>query len=274
MAAAQLKLAGLLYPCFESEAELRAKREQALRRHAAPIYDRAMLSMTPQQLAAAEANGKDPYWRFKLSGRTIEWRDLVLGMRAVKLTSVSDPVLIRADGSFLYTFTSVVDDLESQISHIIRGEDHITNSGVQVDLLEALGGSADAIRFAHLPLLTEADGGKFVQAAGCAVAAQPGAGWHRADGADQLSGAAGHLGRSGADEPGRVGGEFRVLAVFGLVGAVRYQPAAGSESAGAAWGGIRRCCGTAAGGGDGDVLARGSGQPGFARRGARGGGMW
>jgi glutamyl-tRNA synthetase len=160
LAAEQLKQSGLLYPCFESEEELRAKREQALRRHAAPIYDRAMLSLTAEQRAAAEANGKLPYWRFKLSGRTIEWRDLVLGARAVKLTSVSDPVLIRADGSFLYTFSSVVDDLESGISHVIRGEDHITNSGVQIDLLEALGASPARIRFAHLPLLTESDGSK------------------------------------------------------------------------------------------------------------------
>ncbi len=159
-AAEKLKAAGLLYPCFESEEELRAKREQALRRHAAPIYDRAMVRLTPEQRAAAEANGKTPYWRFKLSGRTIEWTDLVLGHRQVKLTAVSDPVLIRADGSFLYTFTSVVDDLETSISHIIRGEDHITNSGVQVDLMVALGAAADGIAFAHLPLLTEADGGK------------------------------------------------------------------------------------------------------------------
>jgi glutamyl-tRNA synthetase len=159
-AAERLKAAGLLYPCFESEDELRSKREQALRRHAAPIYDRAMLRLTPEQRATAEANGKTPYWRFKLSGRTIAWHDLVLGPRQVKLTAVSDPVLIRADGSFLYSFTSVVDDMETAISHIIRGEDHITNSGVQLDLLTALGGAADSIAFAHLPLLTEADGGK------------------------------------------------------------------------------------------------------------------
>ncbi len=158
-AAARLRAAGLLYPCFETEAELAAKREAARRRHAAPIYDRAMLRLTAEQRAAAEANGKVPYWRFKLSGGIREWDDLVLGRRQVKTSAISDPVLIRADGSFLYTFTSVVDDLEMGISHIIRGEDHITNTGVQLDIMAGLGGG-DAIRLAHLPLLTEADGGK------------------------------------------------------------------------------------------------------------------
>ncbi len=159
LAADRLREAGLLYPCFESEEELRAKREAALRRHAAPIYDRAMLALTPAQRATAEANGKLPYWRFKLSGRTIEWHDMVLGHRQVKLGAVSDPVLIRADGSFLYTFTSVVDDIESSISHIVRGEDHITNTGVQLDIAAALDPGL-RLSFAHLPLLTEADGGK------------------------------------------------------------------------------------------------------------------
>jgi glutamyl-tRNA synthetase len=83
----------------------------------------------------------------------------VLGQRGVKLPSLSDPVLIRADGSPLYTFTSVVDDLESKVTHIIRGEDHVTNTGVQLDIWEALGGRAEALSFAHLPLLTDADGG-------------------------------------------------------------------------------------------------------------------
>ena len=160
IAADRLREAGLLYPCFESEEELRSKREAALRRRAAPIYDRAMLSLTAAQRAAAEANGKVPYWRFKLSGTAIPWHDLVLGPRQVKLTAVSDPVLIRADGSYLYTFTSVVDDIESSISHVVRGEDHITNTGVQLDILAALGEPAGKISFAHLPLLTEADGGK------------------------------------------------------------------------------------------------------------------
>ncbi len=156
--AEQLKKIGLLYPCFETEDELRVKRETRIKQGRAPVYDRAMLALTAQQRAAAEANGKTPYWRFKLSPRTVLVDDLILGKRLVKLPSVSDPVLIRGDGTFLYTFTSVVDDIDSTISHVIRGEDHVTNTGVQIDLIEALRGKVP--KFAHLPLLVDADGGK------------------------------------------------------------------------------------------------------------------
>ena len=159
-AAEKLRASGRLYPCFESEEELRFKRDQRLKRGLAPVYDRAMLKLTPEQRAQAEANGKTPYWRFKLTDTEVAWNDLVLGRRAVKLTAVSDPVLIRADGTYLYTFTSVVDDIESQVSHIIRGEDHITNTGVQLDIFSALGSNPSRLTFAHLPLLIDSDGGK------------------------------------------------------------------------------------------------------------------
>jgi glutamyl-tRNA synthetase len=162
-AAERLKASGHLYPCFESEDELRVKREQRLKQGRPPLYDRGALKMTPEQFAKAVSNGKSPYWRFKLNNRTVEWQDGVLGRRGVKLPSLSDPVLIRADGSPLYTFTSVVDDLDSKVTHIIRGEDHVTNTGVQLDIWEALAGPkdirAEALSFAHLPLLTDADGG-------------------------------------------------------------------------------------------------------------------
>lgn len=157
-AAARLKADGRLYPCLESEEELRFKREQRQRQGRPPVYDRAALQMTAEQLERAIANGKKPYWRFKLSPRTVEWQDHVLGHRAVKLPPISDPVLIRADGSFLYTFTSVVDDLDTNITGVIRGEDHVTNTGVQIDIMEALGMRPGRIDFAHLPLLTDADG--------------------------------------------------------------------------------------------------------------------
>jgi len=155
-----LKRSGRLYPCFETEEELKAKREQRLRRGQAPVYDRAMLRLTAEQRAAAEAGGKRPYWRFMLSAETVEWHDLVLGHRHVKLPAVSDPVLIRADGTPLYTFTSVVDDLDTGITHVIRGEDHVTNTGVQLDIIAALGGDPHALRFAHLPLLLDEKGEK------------------------------------------------------------------------------------------------------------------
>ncbi len=159
-AAEKLKASGRLYPCFESEEELAAKRELRTKRHQPPIYDRAMLKLTPEQRAQAEANGKRPHWRFLLSGYPAEWGDMVLGARTVKLSAISDPVLIRADGTHLYTFTSVVDDLESGITHIVRGEDHVTNTGIQIDIYAALGGRHKNLRFAHLPLLVDQDGGK------------------------------------------------------------------------------------------------------------------
>ena len=159
-AAARLKQIGRLYPCFESEEELRAKREQRLRQHRPPVYDRAMLRLTPEQRAQAEANGKQPYWRFRLSDGQVSWDDVVQGRTEVKLSSVSDPVLIRADGTVLYTFASVVDDLELGITHVVRGEDHVTNTGVQLDIVEALGGRPDRFTFAHLPLLLDEAGTK------------------------------------------------------------------------------------------------------------------
>ncbi|AQS87201.1 glutamyl-tRNA synthetase [Neoasaia chiangmaiensis NBRC 101099] len=155
-----LKASGRLYPCFESEAELAAKREARLRARKPPIYDRAMLRMTPEQRARAEANGKTPYWRFKLSDGSRKWRDLVMGDCSVKLTAISDPVLVRADGTILYTLASVVDDIELDVTHIVRGEDHITNTGVQLDIIEALGARPGNFTFAHLPLLLDEGGGK------------------------------------------------------------------------------------------------------------------
>jgi glutamyl-tRNA synthetase len=159
-AAERLKQSGRLYPCFESPEELKAKRDMQLKRRLAPVYDRAMLKLTPEQRAAAEANGKRPYWRFRLSDGSAGWTDRVLGPRQVKLGAVSDPVVIRADGTPLYTFTSVVDDIDTEVTHIIRGEDHITNTGVQIDLFAALGADPARVTFAHLPLLTDSDGSK------------------------------------------------------------------------------------------------------------------
>jgi glutamyl-tRNA synthetase len=158
-AAETLKAAGRLYPCFETEEELAYKRERRRREGKPPLYDREALRMTPDQIERAIANGKQPYWRFKLAPRTVAWHDLVLGERSVKLSAISDPVLVRADGSPLYTFTSVVDDLDMAITHVIRGEDHVTNTGIQMDLYAALGGNVMHLNFAHLPLLTDQDGG-------------------------------------------------------------------------------------------------------------------
>jgi glutamyl-tRNA synthetase len=153
-----LKAAGRLYPCFENEDELKAKRAALEKRKLPPVYDRAALSLTAAQYEAAIAAGKTPHWRFKLSDGMAEWHDLVLGSRRIKFGTLSDPVLIRADGSPLYTFTSVVDDVDFGITHIIRGEDHVTNTAVQLDIFAALGGVLP--RFAHLPLISGGEGEK------------------------------------------------------------------------------------------------------------------
>jgi glutamyl-tRNA synthetase len=198
-AAEKLKAAGRLYPCLETEEELEFKREQRRRQGKAPIYDRAALRMTKDQLDRAIANGKSPHWRFLLSNDSMEWRDGVLGPRKVKLSSLSDPVLIRADGSFLYTFTSVVDDLETGITDVIRGEDHVTNTAIQLDILAALGGHPRGMRFAHLTLLTDADGGPLSKRSGAVGLRQL-----RRDGVEPaaLAGYLAALGSSADPQPG------------------------------------------------------------------------
>ncbi len=162
--AEQLKAAGLLYPCFENEDELASKRAALIKRKLPPVYDRAALSLTAEQRAAAEAAGKRAYWRFKLSEGIATWQDLVLGGRSIKFGTVSDPVLIRADDTPLYTFTSVVDDIDLGVTHIIRGEDHVSNTAVQIDLFQAIGKLTSPVsalpRFAHLPLISGGEGEK------------------------------------------------------------------------------------------------------------------
>lgn len=159
-ARAKLEASGRLYPCFESEEELRSKRDQRMKRGQAPVYDRAMLSLTPAQREAAEAGGKRPYFRFRLSDGVQSFIDLIGGSRTIKLGSVSDPVLIRADGTPLYTFCSIVDDLADGITHIVRGEDHVTNTGIQLDIASALGANPSRFSFAHVPLLLDEAGEK------------------------------------------------------------------------------------------------------------------
>ena len=155
-AAETLKQAGRLYPCFESEAELRAKRDQRIKRGQPAVYDRAMLQLTPAQFAAAQAGGKRPYWRFLLSGRTVEWHDLVLGPREEALRSLSDPVVLLADGQPTRAFAGCVDDLAEGTTDLIRGDTQLPATAVLIDMYETLGGDATRLRFAHLPPLEDA----------------------------------------------------------------------------------------------------------------------
>jgi glutamyl-tRNA synthetase len=151
-AAERLRARGLLYPCFETEDELEYRRRRQLAQRRAPVYDRAALKLSAEDRARLEAEGRKPYWRFKLDHRVVTWRDGVRGAQRIDCASLSDPVLIRADGSYLYTLPSVVDDIEFAVTDVIRGEDHVTNTAVQIQLFEALGAAAP--RFAHHNLLT------------------------------------------------------------------------------------------------------------------------
>jgi glutamyl-tRNA synthetase len=152
----RLKSQGRLYPAYETQEELDRRRKVQLSRGQPPIYDRAALKLTAEERAALEAEGRRPHWRFRLEGKRVHWADLVRGPCEVDTASMSDPVLIREDGAFLYTLPSVVDDMDMGITHVIRGEDHVTNTGVQIEVFEALGATAPA--FAHFSLLVGADG--------------------------------------------------------------------------------------------------------------------
>lgn len=147
---------GLLYPCYDTPEELDRRRSRARAIGRPPIYDRAALNMTAEDKAKFEAEGRTPHWRFKLKGDPVVFDDLIRGEQTVNTASMSDPVLIRGDGSYLYTLPSVVDDIDMGITHVIRGEDHVSNSGAQIELIEALAGAAPI--FAHHNLLTGAQG--------------------------------------------------------------------------------------------------------------------
>ena len=152
-----LVAAGRLYPCYETPEELELKRGLLRAQGRPPIYDRAALRLDAAARAALEAEGRTPHWRFRLDSEQVRWDDLVRGPQHVDEASQSDPVLVRADGTYLYSFTSVVDDVAFGVSHVIRGEDHVTNTGAQIQLFRALGAPVPA--FAHLPLLVDAQGG-------------------------------------------------------------------------------------------------------------------
>ncbi len=155
-AADKLRDMGLLYACYETADELDRQRKLQRARGKPPIYNRAGLNLTDEEKAAYEAEGRKPHWRFKLSGDRVQWNDLVRGEQTIDTSSLSDPVLIRADGSYLYTLPSCVDDIDAGITHVVRGEDHVTNSGAQIEIFKALGGRAPDM--AHTPLLVGADG--------------------------------------------------------------------------------------------------------------------
>ena len=154
--AEKLKKNGLLYACYETSEELDRQRKLQRVQGKPPVYNRSGLELTSHQKTAYEDEGRRPHWRFRLSGAIVTWNDMVRGNQSVDTSSLSDPVLIREDGTFLYTLPSVVDDIDKNITHVIRGEDHVTNSGAQIEVFKAL--SKHIPTFAHTPLLVGKDG--------------------------------------------------------------------------------------------------------------------
>ena len=147
---------GRAYACYETQEELALKRKAQLSAGRPPVYDRAALKLTEAQKAQFEAEGRRPHWRFLLDHSEVSWTDMVRGDVSYHMSSLSDPVLMREDGRVIYTMASVVDDIDHDITHIIRGEDHVTNSAAQIQLFEALGGTAPVM--GHVALLAGADG--------------------------------------------------------------------------------------------------------------------
>ena len=192
-AADRLKADGRLYPAYETAEELEVKRRVALSAHKPPIYDRAALKLSREDRERVEADGRRPHWRVRLDGKRVRWSDLVRGECEVDTASMSDPVLIREDGAFLYTLPSVVDDIDMAITHVIRGEDHVTNTGAQIEVFEALG--ARRPEFAHMPLLVGADGEALSKRLGSLSVEQ------LRDDAYEPVAVISHLGRIGTSDP-------------------------------------------------------------------------
>ena len=144
------------YACYETAEELSLKRKVQLSSGKPPVYDRSALRLSDSDIATLEASGKKPHYRFLLDHSEIKWNDLVKGESKYNMSSLSDPVILREDGRVIYTLASVVDDIDFDITHILRGEDHMTNSAAQIQLFESLGSIAPNL--GHLSLLTDISG--------------------------------------------------------------------------------------------------------------------
>ena len=154
-AAQKLRDMGRFYEVFETPTELDLKRKKQLNMGKPPVYDRAGLALSEAEKDALRAE-RGGYWRFKLDQERIEWTDGIIGDVSIDAASVSDPVLIRADGQMLYTMASVVDDTEMGVTNVVRGADHVTNTATQIQIIQALGGTLPS--FAHHSLLTGPQG--------------------------------------------------------------------------------------------------------------------
>lgn len=152
----KLIASGRLYPCYETGEELDIKRKMLISRGLPPIYDRSALTETAEKRAEYEAQGRKPHWRFKLDAAPIVWDDMVRGRVEFDGSKLSDPVMFREDGVVLFTFATSVDDGEMGVTHIIRGEDHVSNTAMQVQIMEAMGHKIPV--FGHMALLKMKEG--------------------------------------------------------------------------------------------------------------------
>lgn len=144
-----------LYPCYETQEELDIKRKLLLGRGLPPIYDRSALNLTEKQQAELLSQGKKPHYRFLLNDETIEWHDLIKGNVHFQAKNLSDPIVIREDSSMTYILCSAIDDVDFNITHVIRGEDHLTNTAIGIQITKALG--AEPPIMGHLSLLKSKD---------------------------------------------------------------------------------------------------------------------
>ena len=154
--AESLKKEEKIYPCYETSEELKLKRKLQLKTGNPPIYDRSSLNLSEKEKNFYKKEGRKPHWRFKLENIKISWNDLVHGEISFDKLSISDPVVIRSDNTPLFTLTSVIDDIEFEISDILRGDDHITNTAAQIQIFEAL--NARIPNFGHFPLIKNKSG--------------------------------------------------------------------------------------------------------------------
>ena len=154
----KLKSAGRIYACYETPDELERKRKLQMAAGGKQVYDRSSLELSDQQKKDYELEGRKPHWRFLLQTERMRWNDLLKGEIDIDLTSLSDPVLFREDGVPLYTFCSAVDDIDFNITNVIRGDDHTSNTAVQIEIINAL--DKNKISFAHHALLKASSGDK------------------------------------------------------------------------------------------------------------------
>jgi glutamyl-tRNA synthetase len=154
---AQLRAAGRVYPAYETAQELDLRRKILLGRGLPPVYERAALALTNAEIAKLEGEGRRPHWRFKLDhDAPIAWADLIRGDQHFDPKLLSDPVIRREDGSWLYMLPSAIDDIDMGVTHVVRGEDHVSNTAAQIQMFAAMGATPPA--FAHEALLTGTEG--------------------------------------------------------------------------------------------------------------------